>query len=372
MGHVISSKDELYYALADRLSRAPEGAPVNDNLLALLRKLYTETEAMIGSQFPLMPLSLEKIQSMTGIEINELKKIMDRMAHKGLVIDFPRKNSFYYMLTPVVVGFFEYTFMRTGSDLDLKELAVLFDSYFSGEEVMEVIAGMDTRVMRTLVYENVIPVAVETEVIDYERASEVIRQSGGGAITQCACRHEASHMDRACDAPQDVCTSLGGAAEWIIRKGLGRPATVDELLKILDETTKLGLVHLCDNVMNKPTYICHCCSCCCKILRNINKHNIFGTHPSNFIPMLESEACVHCGLCAKKCPIDAIEMRETDEGKIPEILAERCIGCGVCANACPSGALPMKQRSEIYTPPESSREKMKLMAEDRKRIIENL
>lgn len=366
MGHLIDSKEDLYYALADRLSRSPEGAPVNDDFLALLRKLYTETEAMIGSQFPLMPLTLEKIATMTNMEIEELKPIMDRMAHKGLVIDIPRKNSFYYMLAPVVVGFFEYTFMRTGSDLDLKELAVLFESYFKGDEVMKVIAGMDTRVMRTLIYEHVIPVAVETEVINYERASELIRESGGGAITMCACRHEAEHLGKACDAPTDVCTSLGGAAEWIIRKGLGRPATVDELLEVLDRTSTLGLVHLCDNVMNKPTYICHCCGCCCKILSNINKKNIYGTHPSNFYPTLNEDDCIHCGLCAKKCPIDAIEMKEADDGQIPEILIDRCIGCGVCANACPKDALPMVQRSQIYLPPENAKVKLKRMAAEKK------
>lgn len=363
MGHIINAKDELYYALAERLSRSPEGAPVNEHLLALLRKLYTETEAMIGSGFPLLPLTLEKISEMTGIEPLKLKQIMDGMAHKGLVIDIPRKNSFYYMLTPVVVGFFEYTFMRTGSQLDLKELAELFEKYFKSEDVMKVIAGMDTKIMRTLVYENVIPVAVETEVIGYERASELIRQSGGGAITMCACRHEAEHLGRACDAPVDVCTSLGGAAEWIVRKGLGRAATVDELLEVLDRTTKLGLVHLCDNVMNKPTYICHCCGCCCKVLGNINRQNVYAAHPSNFIPQTDADSCTGCGLCEEKCPINAIAMNDG----VPEINGERCIGCGVCADACPADSLKMHQRETLHIPPENIKEKMSRMAAEKNR-----
>jgi len=363
MGHIINAKDELYHALADRLSRSPEGAPINEHLLTLLRKLYTETEAMIGSKFPLLPLTLEKISDMTGIEIPDLKPIMDSMAHKGLVIDIPRKNSFYYMLTPVVVGFFEYTFMRTGDSIKMKELAELFDSYFQSDDVMKVLAGMDTKIMRTLVYENVMPLAVETEVVSYERASELIRESGGGAITMCACRHEAEHLGTACDAPVDVCTSLGGAAEWIVRKGLGRAATVDELLEILDQTTKLGLVHLCDNVMSKPTYICHCCGCCCKVLKNINKNDIFATHPSNFIPKVDEQTCISCGLCAEKCPINAIEMNN-----FPEIMKDRCIGCGVCADACPSDALAMVQRSEIYTPPSNMKEKMSRMMEEKKNL----
>ena len=42
-----------------------------------------------------------------------------------------------------------------------------------------------------MVYEKLIPAVVETEVLDYERASEVIRRSGGGAISLCSCRHKA-------------------------------------------------------------------------------------------------------------------------------------------------------------------------------------
>lgn len=365
MGHIINAKEELYQALADRLSRAPEGAPVNEHLLALLRRLYTETEAMIGSKFPLLPLTFEKIAEMTDMDTKELKQILDAMAHKGLLIDIPRKDTVYYMLTPVVVGFFEYTFMRTGDNIRLKELAELFDTYFKSDNVMKVLAGKDTKVMRTLVYENVIPLAVETEVLSYEKASELIRQSGGGAVTICACRHEAEHLGRACDAPQDVCTSLGGAAEWIISKGLGRRASADELLEILDRTTKLGLVHLCDNIMNKPTYICHCCGCCCKVLGTINKQNVFATHPSNFIPEADGNTCISCGVCAEKCPIDAIVMKDD----LPEIIKDRCIGCGVCANACPADSLTMRQRAEIHTPPSNLKEKMIRMAEDKKNIL---
>jgi len=36
MGHIVNAKEEIYHALADRLSRSPEGAPINENLLAIL------------------------------------------------------------------------------------------------------------------------------------------------------------------------------------------------------------------------------------------------------------------------------------------------------------------------------------------------
>ncbi|TGE31645.1 4Fe-4S dicluster domain-containing protein [Desulfosporosinus sp. Sb-LF] len=368
MGHIINSKEEVYQALAERLSKTPEGAPINEDLMAILHRLYTESEALVGSKFSSIPMPLEKIATLTGIEDKELKIILDGMSQKGLVLDIPRKNSFYYMLAPMLVGFFEYTFMRTGDHVNLKELAELFETYFHSAGVMKEIAGIDTKVMRTLIYESIIPLAVETEVLDYERASQIIRESGGGAITMCACRHEASHLGTACDAPVEVCMSLGGAAEWIVRKGLGKPATVDDLLSVLDQTQKLGLVHLCDNVMNKPTYICNCCGCCCKVLRGINEQQVFATHPSNFIPSIELESCIGCGLCADKCQIHAITMTNLgNELEVPVLKNEVCIGCGVCSTDCPSGALTMSQRAVVSVPPENHREKLKRMASEKGR-----
>jgi len=368
LGHIINAKEEIYHALAERLSKTPEGAPINENLMAILHRLYTDSEALVGSKFSSIPMSLDKIANITDIEETELKMILDGMSDKGLVLDIPRKNSFYYMLAPMLVGFFEYTFMRTGDHVNLKELAELFEIYFHSEGVMKEIAGIDTKIMRTLIYESIIPLAVETEVLDYEKASEIIRQSGGGAITMCACRHEASHLGNVCDAPIDVCMSLGRAADWIIRKGLGKSATVEDLLAVLARTQALGLIHLCDNVMNKPTYICNCCGCCCKVLRGINEQKVFATHSSNFIPSIELESCISCGICADRCQINAITMTDQVNGReVPVLNNEGCIGCGSCASACPSESLTMSLRPSLSVPPENGREKLRRMAMEKGR-----
>jgi len=362
MGHIINAKEEVYQVLAERLSRTPEGAVINEEFMKLLHLLYTESEALVGGKFPSIPIPLKKIAKITGLEETELKVILDDMSNKGLVIDIPARDSFYYMLAPMMVGFFEYTFMRVRDQAELKELAELFEKYFQSEGVTREIFGIDTKVMRSLIYENVIPVAVETEVLEYEKAAEIIRQSGGGSISLCACRHEASHRGVACDAPMEVCMTLGKASEWIIRKGMGKAATVEDLLQVLAETQSFGLVHLCDNVMNQPTYICSCCGCCCHVLRSIKEQGVSGAHPSNFIPVMELENCLSCGICADKCQLGAITMtKQENEPEIPVINTEHCLGCGVCASACPNGSLSMSRRSVLHVPPKNYREKMQQM-----------
>jgi formate hydrogenlyase subunit 6/NADH:ubiquinone oxidoreductase subunit I len=369
MGHLVNNKDEVYRLLAERLNKNPVGTPVNGVLLDILHRLYTESEALAGSKFPLLPMTLDQIAGITGMEKEGLKNILEDMAGKGLVLDIPRRDTVYYMLAPMVVGFFEYTFMRVRDDIDMKELAGLFESYFLNDEVRKEFAGKETKMMRTLVYESLIPLAVETEVLTYERASEIIRRSGGGAISTCPCRHKAHHLGKSCDAPLDVCTSLGSAAQWIVRRGMGRAATVDELLQVLDRTEKLGLVHNCDNVLNEPAYICHCCSCCCVILRGIHQSGHYATHPSNFIPQLEPESCVGCGTCADSCHIGAISMQEgPGGGEIPSVNREACIGCGVCAAACPNGSLSMSRRPVLHVPPANAKEKFLKIAAEKERF----
>ena len=359
MGHISNDKDEVYRALAERLNKNPIGTPVNEALMKLLHRLYTETEASLGSKLPLVPMTLNQIAAISGTNPAELKAILECMADKGLVVDIPRKDSVYYTLAPMVVGFFEYTFMRVRDNVNMKELAELFDRYFrSDASFAREFAGYETKDMRTLVYESLIPLAVESETLNYERASDIIRQSGGGAISHCACRHKSLHLGKPCGAPLEVCTSFGSAAEWIVRRGNGKAATVSEMLRVLDQTENLGLVHILDNVFSEPAYLCHCCGCCCGVLNGIKKLGVYATHPSNFVPVSDSETCTGCGICAEGCHIGAITLLDDGRGsQVPSLKEEKCLGCGVCASVCPNGSLTMSRRAVLHTPPENTDEK---------------
>jgi len=54
---------------------------------------------------------------------------------------------------------------------------------------------------------------------------------------------------------------------------------------------------------------------------------------------IDAEACTGCGLCAKKCPQDAI----SGEKKEPhELDQEKCIKCGICYEACKFNAIAIR------------------------------
>lgn len=49
----------------------------------------------------------------------------------------------------------------------------------------------------------------------------------------------------------------------------------------------------------------------------------------------EKNKCNGCGVCALKCPVNAIEMKADNEGfYYPQIIEERCINCNKCKNIC--------------------------------------
>ena len=49
--------------------------------------------------------------------------------------------------------------------------------------------------------------------------------------------------------------------------------------------------------------------------------------------------CISCGLCAKDCPANAIEMVEVEGKKRPLFYLDRCVFCYQCAESCPKNAI---------------------------------
>ena len=75
-------------------------------------------------------------------------------------------------------------------------------------------------------------------------------------------------------------------------------------------------------------------------------------------------------MCAKACPIDAIEMiddpdPDTKRKKLPKIDNEFCLGCGVCASKCKPKSMTLVSRKQRVILPENSFERVILASLER-------
>ena len=358
MGHLRSGQG-VYGRLQKRLDRYPIGAPAAPALYEILRRLYSEEEAEIACRMPIRFTDIRGIARRTGRCPEELRPVLDRMAEKGLVMDFEHGGKMEYILSPTLLGFFEFAFMRVRDDIPQKELARYMMQYVHDEPelVRSIFAG---KVMpgRTLVHEDTVDPQDLPCVLDHDRASYLIGKAKMCAVSLCFCRHAAEHEGRSCDSPMDVCTTFNAAADFLVRRKLARQIDREEAKDLFARTREAGLVHIADNVKKRPAYVCHCCGCCCGMLSAINRFQLFdAVVTSPFLAAVDPGTCSGCGLCAKKCPVHAIEVL----GEKPEA-NDICLGCGVCRLACTQGAMRMEPRKERILVPENAWQRTVIMA----------
>lgn len=218
------------------------------------------------------------------------------------------------------------------------------------------------------VQEEILTSDNEVQILDFQRASHIIKTSSDVGISTCYCRHKMSHVGIACNAPMDICMTFNGTASSLIKHKYARRVEVSEGIELLHQAYENNLVQCGENVREGVSFICNCCGCCCEAMVAARKFGML--HPvqtTAFIPKVNIESCTSCGRCVKVCPIGALE--KTDTGvKVNEDI---CLGCGVCVRSCFKKSMHLESREKKIITPVNSVHRLVLMAIE-KGTLQNL
>lgn len=361
MSHLVGKS--AYKSLEERINRLPMGAPPSETLYKILAVLFSEREAAFVAQLPIKPFTVKMASQIWKLEEAESKKILMALADRAILFDIDDHGTQKFMLPPPMAGFFEFALMRVRGDIDQKLLSELFHQYLNVEEdfVKELFFATETRQGRVFVQEGVLSRENEVHILDFERASHIIKTAEHMSVSVCYCRHKNHHLGTACDKPLDICMSFGNTAATLIKHDYARRVDAVEGMELLHQAYENQLVQCGENVREDVSFICNCCGCCCEALIAAKKFGML--HPvetTNFIPKVNTKSCNGCGRCITACPISAIQRDpDTKKAKIDE---DVCLGCGVCVRSCARKSLLLHSRPKKLITPVNSVHRVVLQA----------
>ena len=362
-----------YTELVERLNRFPQGAPPSDTLYKILQILFSEKEAQLVALLPIKPFTAQQASQTWKTSLTEARKVLDELASRAILVDVDQNGETVYTLPPPMAGFFEFSMMRLRGDVDQKVLGELFFQYLNVEEefIRSLFVNGETQLGRIFVNEPALSADNVLHVLDFERASEVIRTASHRGVGICYCRHKMQHLDRACDAPMDICMTFNTVANSLTRHGYARLVDVHEGLDLLQQAYENNLVQFGENARQGVSFICNCCGCCCEAMIAARRFGFLNPiHTTNFLPVLDEQDCNGCGRCVSACPVEAMTLVSANDPHQPNrkkahLNEEICLGCGVCVRACTHASLSLQPRTQRIITPLNSTHRIIMMAIER-------
>jgi len=331
---------DIYEKLAKHLDNLPAGFPRTESgvEMRILRRIFTPEDAEFAMHLTLIPEEPRVIGRRAKIPVGEAARRLEEMEKKGLIISVRQENKPpLYMASQYAVGFWEGQVNKL--DPELVQNAEEYMGTF-----MEHGFWRGTPQMRTIPVNK--SISIENVVMPYERAEELVRSQRSFAVSNCLCRQGMRIIGKGCDKPEESCLTLGRVADSVVRNGRGRAISMEETLAILQRAEEVGLV-LQPNNAKAPLFICTCCGCCCGVLKSLKRYpEPASMVASPFLASLNTETCKGCGLCTKRCQMEALHL----DNKKSVLDVNRCIGCGLCVSTCSTHSLSLVRKPKAKQP----------------------
>ncbi|MDD4242328.1 MAG: 4Fe-4S binding protein [Smithellaceae bacterium] len=344
----MTTDDSIYRRLQIQLDRYPIGFPATASgvEIAILKYFFSPLEAGIA-----LCLSLRSIRASTvrkrlrkefGVVFSyqETAAALDAMFMKGVIRRSDGAKEPRYGIAMLAIGMFEYHV----DDLT-PELVEMMHRYFDEAFGAEFFRSSLPQLRTSPHLKAILP---EYIVDTYDNMRHFITQTKETLqVTNCVCKQGEALIGKPCRQTDDyeVCLLIGNTG--YAARGRARTISKEEALAILDAAEQKGMVLQPGN-SKKPDCLCICCGCCCGVLTTAKKDprpaRFFAT---NYFASIDAASCTGCGVCKKRCPMDAIVAC----GKIFGVDLDRCIGCGLCVTTCRPGAARLVKKERLTAPP---------------------
>ena len=348
------SDSSAYRLLQKHLDRQAVGFPATRSGadIHFLKRMFTPEEAGLALHLSYRPSSLQTIMLTASGEYTEDRavQLLGSMSMNGAIGFKEKDNEDCWFVLPMVIGMFEAQDGCPTADF-LKDAG----EYMSTLAFSKSILATDPPQMRTIPIN--VSISPEHNVATYDQISLLIENSEGPfAVLPCICRESQAIQGKACEVTSrtETCFGMGSMAAMVLRRGHGREVSREEALSILQQNQDDGLVLQPSNAQHAE-FICSCCGCCCGML----KMQKMLPHPidfwvTSFQAEINTDACTGCGLCVKRCQVDAVVLRGSPKKAV--IGRTRCIGCGLCVPTCPTDAISLIPREQEAVPPMNEEE----------------
>ncbi len=345
----MTSIDSIYRELQIHLDKYPIGYPPTESgvEIELLKFFFNFDEAKAAlclglSKSPIWRIKRRyKKRFSEDISAEKLSEILNALFMRGSI----RRSDeapYEYASAFLAIGMFEFHV----NDLT-PELMELLHRYYDEAFMDEFFRTLLPQLRTSPHLKSIVP---EHRIDTYDNMRDyIIKTDEVIQIANCVCKQGEALLGKTCRQVGDdieICIYFG-KGDYIDRNK-GRIASKEECLALLDKAEDKGLVIQPGNSL-QPFCICLCCGCCCGVLNSARKFEkpaeLFA---SNYHAQIDDEKCNGCGICIKRCQMDAITRIDKKSVKLNP---DRCIGCGLCVTKCKSGAAALYKKDRITKPP---------------------
>ncbi|MFO8018071.1 MAG: 4Fe-4S binding protein [Promethearchaeia archaeon] len=360
----VQDQSEKNYEKMRELLSSKISAPLPENKTSkkLITNLFPDEEGFLianGIRHSFFPTSLLGIRMRTGFSRRKIKNMIEDMAEKGKILKFGP----FVILPGYLPGLFEVYFTSSRDDPEhMKKAAEAHYKLLS--------SGFHAEHMANFPIYRVLPAAkpvekqievnqsleVKQDIFPHEIVKEYFKAFDVFGVQPCSCRTAAKLAGNPCQrTDENYCISAGALAKNLIKKGVARKVSYEELMEVLKRAEREGLIHGTSNMKKSSMFVCNCCPCCCGVFKQVKKYRDELNHEEfqkllperSFEPEIDKK-CEKCELCADKCPMEVISYLEQEDRMHIEL--EYCIGCGVCAANCPNDAITLKKVKNVEYP----------------------